>query len=133
MEQKYNICNLVLEYFIDIGKLGYWLSCFIDDKARTSLIWKVINTFSRNNFDEFDMCVFLGNGRQMLIDQQAKLIIILVQVKNNERFGICFGHLSDVLISRNFEDPSIFLFDRFDFEFLHAACHILSCEIIVDI
>ncbi len=63
------VIYVIFHDFINVKQIWNWLSCFINNEARASLIWEFINAFSRNNFNKFDMSVFLCDGWKMMIDQ----------------------------------------------------------------
>lgn len=109
-EQFSDIGDIVFEQFIHIGQIGYRLSCLVDDEAGAALIGELIDAFGGHYLHEFDVAVQFGDDRQVLVDQIAELIVILVEVQHHKRLGVCLRDLSDVLIARDLDHLAVLLF-----------------------
>ena len=83
---------------IDIGYVGDWFAALVDDEAGTTLIWELIDAFGRDDFDELDLPIFGGDLWQIVIDQSAELITILIKMQYNK--VLCWGisNFPDILI-----------------------------------
>lgn len=53
--------DVIFHYFVYVGQMRDWFSCFVDDEAGAALIWKVFDAFGGDYLDEFDMSIFFGH------------------------------------------------------------------------
>ena len=130
-KQIVNIFDISFHNFINIGQMRYHFSTLVNNETRTSLIWKVLNTLSRHNLDEFHLPILLSNPRKMHIDEIAKLIARLVQMQNNKRLRICLSHLPYILIPRYLNHISIFHLLRVLFQLVYPFSHVLLSKLII--
>ena len=83
---------------IDIGDMRHRFSRLIDDKTRATRIRKLINTLGRNHLNKLNLSIFLGEIRQMIIDQGAPLKTILIEVNDDKVLQRGISNLPDILI-----------------------------------
>lgn len=108
-------------------------SCHINDEARTSWIWEALNTLISNYFDELDLSVLFGDNWKVHVDEVTEFVAGLIEVQDNEGSRIGFGDFSDILVSGNLDDLTVFLEHCFHFHFLHAFSHVLLGELVFEI
>ena len=130
-KQISNIIYISPHYFVHICQMRHYFSCLVNNKARTSLIREVLYTLSWHYLYELHLTIFLSHTRKMHVDQVAKLITRLIQMKHNERLRIGFGHLSNILISWYFNNFSIFHFLSILFQLIHPFGHVLFSKFII--
>lgn len=91
--------DVIFHYFVYIGQMRDWFSCFVDDEAGAALIWKVFDAFGGDYFDKFDMSIFFGDRWEMHVDEVAEFIAVLIEMQEDEGLWVCFGDFSNILIS----------------------------------
>ena len=132
-QHKINILRIPLHNFVHIGQIRHRLAPLVNNKTRTPLIRKVLDTLRRHYLHKFDMPVLLSHLRQVHVDQPTELVAVLVEMQQHEIVGIGLGHLPDVLVPGDFYHlPVLHLFDL-HLQLLHTLGHVLLRELILKI
>lgn len=104
---------------------------FVNDKARTVYVRELFNAFCCDYLDKFYLSVFYSDLRQIVINQVAKFVTVLIQVKHYKVFSWSVCDLSDVLISGDFDDLAVLDFLSLGLELGHSGGVELFCELII--
>ena len=79
------------------------------------------------------MGVQFGDHWQVLVDQIAELVVVLVEVQDHKGVRVCLCDLANVLISRNLDHLAVLFFLGLELQLLHAARHVLPGELIIEV
>lgn len=133
MQEGSDVSHVIIHHLVDIRQIRHRFSSLVDDEAWTSLIWKVVNALSGDDLDELDVSVQFGDDWQVLVDEVAELVVVLVEMQHNKGLWVCLSDFPHILISRDLDHLAILLLDGLDLELLHAIGHVLPREVIIHI
>ncbi len=128
-----HILNFSFQVSIHIGYIRNRLSSLVNDKTRTSSIRELIDTFVSNNLDELDMTVLDSDWGQVLVDEITEFIAVLIQVQDNKVLSRCLSYFTNVLVTWNFVDLSVFYSISMWLEFSHSTGIKLFSEVVLKV
>jgi hypothetical protein len=133
VEERCDVGDVVGEQLIDAGQVGDGLAGLVDDEAGAAFVGEVVDALGGDDLHELDVRVELGQHRQLLVEQVAELVVVLVEVQHHEGLGVGLSHLPDVLVAGYLLHLPVLLLHRLHLELLHAVGHVLAREIIVEV
>ncbi len=89
-QQILNISYVIFHNLINMAQSGIRLTSLVENEGGAVGVREVFDAFGGDHFDEFDMPELGSNVGQVLVDQVAELVAILVQVDDNMALRIHF-------------------------------------------
>lgn len=132
-EEMVEIVDIFFHDFVNVGQVTHWFACLVDNETGTPFIRKVFNALGRHYFDELHMAVAFGDVGQVKIDKCTELVAVLIEMKQNNRLGVCFSDFSHILIPGYFYNLAIFALGGSFFDFFHAIGHVLFGELVIKV